>query len=210
MQDIIVVGTGGLAREFTSWCQGYFNIIAYSTTNPSEHAEFKLLGKVYDNEITPELVATKLAVIAVGTPSLKAKIYERLSLLGFEFPTFIHASSVISNLATIKPGVIIAPNCVIGPNAILETMVYLNFGSGIGHDTTVGRFTQINPGVQIGGCSTVGESVLVGSGATILQDLTIGNKATIASGSVVFSNVAASATVMGNPAKRMFALEKQD
>ena len=29
MEKLIVVGTGGLARELTEWCQPYFEIVGY-------------------------------------------------------------------------------------------------------------------------------------------------------------------------------------
>ena len=208
MDKILIVGTGGLAREFTSWCSDYFHIIGYSSENNNEHALFSLPGISYTNDVTPSSVGTELAMIAIGTPFLKAKIYNQLSKVGFKFPSFVHPSSVVAKTANIDEGVIISPNCVISPNVTLKKLSYVNFCCGIGHDTIVGDFTQINPGVQLGGFSVIGDQVLIGSGASILQGVSVGNGATIGSGAVVFSKVSERVTMMGNPAKRMEAFDK--
>jgi sugar O-acyltransferase (sialic acid O-acetyltransferase NeuD family) len=207
MEKVLIYGTGGLARELTSWCSDYFQIVGYSSTNMDEYEVFDLPGTLHSPDVTPSLAGTDLAIIAIGSPSVKAKLYNQLSHLGFKFPSFIHPTSTISQKAIIGEGVIVSPNCVVSPNVTLGKLVYINFCCSIGHDSIVGDFVQINPGSQLGGFSKIGDGVLIGSGSTILQGLTVGNDATVGSGSVVFSKVAANITVMGNPAKRMRAFE---
>jgi sugar O-acyltransferase (sialic acid O-acetyltransferase NeuD family) len=211
MKKIVIVGTGGLAREFSSYFSEYakiVSIIGFSSTNLEEHRLFSLPGKLFEGEITPEKVDTDEVVIAIGSPTVKKRITERLKNLGFAFPSFIHPSSVVSDRAIYGEGVIVSPNCTVSPNVELKDFCYLNFGVGVGHDATLGSFSQINPGVQLGGFSTVGDGTLIGSGSTVLQGVNIGSGVTIASGSVVFSRVADGAIMMGNPAKRMRAFEK--
>jgi len=207
MEKILIVGTGGLAREFSSWCSDYFQIVGYSSENITEHAEFNLSGIVHTGDVTPDKAGTDIVFVAIGTPSLKAKVYKQFSNLGFKFPSFIHPSSTVSDKANIEDGVIISPNCVVSPNVTLNRLVYVNFSCGIGHDTVVGNYVQINPGSQLGGSSKIGDNVLIGSGSIFLQGITVGNEATVGAGSVVLSRVAAGATVLGNPAKRMRSFE---
>ena len=207
MEKILIVGTGGLAREFSSWCSDDFQIVGYSTENITEHAEFNLPGIVHTGDVTPDKAGTDIVFVAIGTPSLKAKVYKQFSNLGFKFPSFIHPSSTVSDKANIEDGVIISPNCVVSPNVTLNRLVYVNFSCGIGHDTVVGNYVQINPGSQLGGSSKIGDNVLIGSGSVFLQGITVGNEATVGAGSVVLSRVAAGATVLGNPAKRMRSFE---
>ena len=88
-------------------------------------------------------------------------------------------------------------------------MAYINFQCGVGHDSLIGDFVQINPGSQLGGFTHVGNRTLIGSGSTILQRVNIGTDVTVASGSVVFAKVVDNSTVMGNPARRVRALEKE-
>ena len=207
MEKILIVGTGGLAREFSSWCSDYFQIVGYWSENATEHAEFNLSGILHTGDVTPDAAGTDIVFLAIGAPSVKAKFYKQFSNLGFKFPSFIHPSSTVSDNVNIGDGVIISPNCVVSPKVTLNRLVYVNFSCGIGHDAVVGNYVQINPGSQLGGFSKIGDSVLIGSGSIILQGITVGNEATVGSGSVVLSKVAAGATVLGNPAKRMRAFE---
>lgn len=211
MHRVVVIGTGGLAREFTSWFHqpgGSLEIVGYASTNHEEHARFGLPGCLFSDEIAPENVGTQEVVIAIADPAVRQKYAETLAARGFVFPSLAHPSSVVSGRAELAEGVVVSPNCVVSTHVRLEKFCYLNFGCGIGHDTFVGAYTQINPGAQVAGRVTVGEGVLIGSGSVVLQDVKVGARATVASGAVVFSRVAEGATVMGNPAKRMRALEE--
>lgn len=208
MKNILVIGTGGLAREFTEWFKTHYNIVAYFSINETEHTQFKLPGKLYTEAVIPDTVGTDLAVVAIASPAIKEKMYEKFAQLGFKFPVIVHPSSVVSELSTLNDGVVISPQCVIGPNTILNKFTYVNFCCGIGHDTTIGSFTQINPGVQIGGACNIGTGVLVGSGATIIQCITVGDTAIVGSGATVFTKVNEATTVIGNPARKLPAFER--
>lgn len=208
MEKLLIVGTGGLARELTEWCQSYFEIVGYSSNVATEHTEFGLKGKLFPNDVSPNMVGTRNALIAIGSPSAKDKIYHQLIQAGFVFPSFVHPSATISKNVSLNDGVVIGPNCVLGPKSYFGLSVYINFSVGIGHDAHVGNFVQVNPGVQIGGFANIGAKTLIGSGATILQGVSVGACATIGSGAVCFGRVADGATVIGNPAKRVRAFEK--
>lgn len=61
----------------------------------------------------------------------------------------------------------------------------------------------MNPGAQLSGFSVDSEENLIGSGSIVLQGVNIGRGVTIPAGSVVFSHVADSSTLIGNPSRRM-------
>lgn len=208
MEKLLIVGTGGLARELTEWCQAYFEIVGYSSNVETEHANFGLKGTLFPNDVSPDVVGTRNALIAIGSPFAKDKIYHQLLREGFVFPSFAHPSATISKNVTLKDGVVIGPNCVIGPKSYFGLSAYINFSVGIGHDAHIGDFVQVNPGAQIGGFANIGTKTLIGSGATVLQGVRIGEFATVGSGAVCFGRVADCATVIGNPAKRVRAFEK--
>lgn len=202
----MVVGSGGLAREFSSFFSGQltdFSIVGFSTTNLDDHRNFSLPGKAFGQEISPDTVGTNNAVIAIGNPVVKKALSDKLRSSGFSFPSFRHPSSIISNSAQLGEGVVVSPNCVVSANAKLESFSYLNFGVGVGHDSIVGSFCQVNPGAQVGGSTRIGSQTLIGSGATVLPRLEIGELVTVGSGSVVLSNIPDNTTVLGNPAKRL-------
>ena len=203
--DVVVIGTGGLAREFSSFFSKEINIVGFSSTNSNEFEDFFLSGEFFGSNITPDMVGTKNAVLAIGSPNAKKAVSEKLKNLGFDFPNFVH-SSVVSATNIVdsnSEGVIISPNCVIGSNVLFSNHVYLNFMVGVGHDTKFESCVQVNPGVQIGGDVSIGEGVLIGSSATIRQGLKISKNCTVGSGAVVLSTVSEGITVIGNPAKRL-------
>ena len=203
--DIVVIGTGGLAREFYSFFSNEVNIIGFSSTNTTEFDNFALRGEFFGSNITPAVVGTNQAVLAIGSPNAKRAVSEKLKILGFEFPNLVHSSAIsATNLSeSTSEGVIISPNCVIGSNVNFAKHIYLNFMVGVGHNTTFESYIQVNPGVQIGGAVLVEEGVLIGSGSTIRQGLKLKKASTVGSGSVVLSPVREGITVLGNPAKRL-------
>jgi len=204
MKKILVIGTGGLAREFISFFSHQVEIVGFSSTNKNEFIEFNLPGIFFEGGITPSTVGTDMCVIAIGSPATKRKISENLKSKGFTFPNLIHTSSVAEiEFCGGTEGVIISPNCTLGSNIKFESHVYVNFMVGVGHDSDFHSYIQVNPGVQIGGFSTIESEVIIGSGATIRQGLKVGQGATVGSGSVVLTSVRTGITVIGNPARRL-------
>lgn len=207
MQKVVFIGSGGVAREVTSWARPLVDIAGYATLDATEHTKFALPGQPFPDDITPELAGTDLAVVAIGLPGVRRKLFDRLAAKGFRFVSLCHPSAVVADNVEIGEGSIICPLVNISPNVSLGRCSYINFCVGIGHDAVLGDFVQVNPGVQIGGFANIGSGVLVGSGATIREGVNVGDDARIGSGSVVLGKVRSDTTVMGNPAKRMRAFE---
>jgi maltose O-acetyltransferase len=112
-------------------------------------------------------------------------------------------------------------HCAYGVNLHFGDGVYLNAGCvildtapvRIGASTMLGPAVQIycaehhkDAGLRIAGIEiarpvTIGEKVWIGGGAIILGGVTIGDGAIVGAGAVVTKDVAAGATVVGNPAR---------
>ena len=207
MERVVFVGTGGVGREVTSWAKKLVDIVGYLTRDAAEHERFGLTGQVFPDDITPDVVGTDLAVMTIGQPALKRKLYHYLSERGFRFKSLVHPSAVVADNIVLEEGAIICPLVNVSPNVTLGRLSYVNFCCGIGHDAQIGDFVQINPGVQIGGFARIGDASLVGSGATIRDGVTVGDEVVVGSGSVVLAKIRSQSTVLGNPAKRMRAFE---
>jgi maltose O-acetyltransferase len=126
-------------------------------------------------------------------------------------------------LASVGDGAVIRSPffCDYGFNIRLGAGTFLNFNCVVLDvvAVTIGAGTQVGPGVQIlaadhprdpgqrraglefGRPVTIGNNVWIGGGALILPGVTIGDDAIIGAGCVVTRNVAAGATVVGNPAR---------
>jgi sugar O-acyltransferase (sialic acid O-acetyltransferase NeuD family) len=207
MQKVVFIGSGGVAREVTAWAREQIDIAGYVTLDAEEHARFDLPGKAFPDRLSPVEAGTNLAVMAVGVPKLKRRLYDRLSEVGFTFVSLVAPNTWVAPGVELNEGAIVCPLVNISCNVRLGKCSYVNFGTGIGHDAIVGNFAQLNPGVQVGGYARIGEDVLVGSGATVREGVSVGDGATVASGAVVMGRVGAGATMMGNPARRFRAFE---
>ena len=126
-------------------------------------------------------------------------------------------------LGEVGPGVVVRPpfHCDYGSNIRLGADVFLNFGCIVLDvvEVAVGEGTQIGPAVQLlaadhprdlaarreglefGRPVRVGRHVWIGGGALLLPGVTVGDGAIIGAGAVVTRDVAAGATVAGNPAR---------
>ncbi len=126
-------------------------------------------------------------------------------------------------LGAVGDDVVIRPpfHCDYGGNIRLGAGVFLNYDCVILDvvGVTIGDATQIGPAVQIytadhprdaaqrrsgvewGRPVRIGANVWIGGGAIILPGVAIGDDAIIGAGSVVTRDVAAGATVAGNPAR---------
>jgi maltose O-acetyltransferase len=126
-------------------------------------------------------------------------------------------------LAAVGEGAIIRPpfHCDYGFNIHLGAGAFLNFNCVILDvvEVRIGDRTQIGPNVQIlaadhprdpverstgresGRPVRIGRNVWIGAGAIILPGISIGDDALVGAGSVVTRDVAAGATVVGNPAR---------
>ena len=193
--DIIVIGTGGLAREFTTYFSNEVNILGYSTTTPQDFKNFNLKGELFPSDLSQNELPTENIVIAIGNPKVKKILHQELSEKGFSFPSIIHNSSIVSESSFIGEGVVISPLSVIGPNTNLKDLVYCNYHVGIGHDSKIGEYTQINSGVQIGGGVNIHCESLIGSNSTLLQSTSLNAPITIGSGSVVIGKKNKSGTI---------------
>ena len=183
--DVIVIGSGGLAREFTSYFSNKVNILGYSTVKPDDIRIFDLNGMIFSDDLIVSELPTKNLVIAIGNPKIKKELYQRLSPKGFNFPSLVHDTAIVSSSAALSDGVIVCPLSIVGPNVRLGILVYCNYHVGIGHDSCIGNFTQVNVGSQIGGGVSIHSESLIGSNSTLLQSSALNAPITVGSGSVV-------------------------
>jgi sugar O-acyltransferase (sialic acid O-acetyltransferase NeuD family) len=140
-----------------------------------------------------------LALLAIGDPEYKKKLYELLEDK-VEFLTYVAPDAFIGKFVTIGEGSVICPRAFIGPSVEIGRAVTVNGGTKLGHDVRIGDYSSLMVDITVGGHSEIGESVYIGSGATIIPSRRIRDRARVGAGSVVIRNVAEGQSVFGNPA----------
>lgn len=150
------------------------------------------------------LQGIKSCYISVGNPSLKEKIYNKISSLeNVLFPTII-APSVkhYKEHNVYGVGNIICDGSILTTNIKLGNFVHLNLNTTVGHDTEIQDFSTISPGCNISGNVNIGKRSFLGTNSTILEELTICEDAVIGANAVVVKNITEAGVYVGIPAKK--------
>ena len=140
-------------------------------------------------------------VVAVGEPGSRELLTHRFQKLGVELVNIIDSTAVISPSARLGKGVIVCEMVLIHAFADISDGVLLQPQVVVGHDIKIGKYSVLGAHCAPGGESTFGEKVYVGMNASIKEKLVIGDDAIISMGAVVYTDVEAGNTVIGNPAR---------
>ena len=210
--DIFVVGAGGLAKDVTLLLEDInsigsknkYNIAGYVINEPRE-SSFMGRDLLSLETFCEMLEGNKKAnvVIAIGTPSVRQDIVNKLGKYDIEYPRLIHPSSKLNPSLNIKDSVTIFSNVILFLDIVIGKHTYIHAGCAIGHDVEIGDFVQMNPCCCISGEVKIGDSCLVGAGSIIHQGVKVGAGCTVGIGSVLFQNLKANTAVFGNPARRL-------
>lgn len=208
MQDIVIFGSGGLAREVAflieqiNSASPQWNILGFVETDA--HRVGEEVGNYHVRYTEDDLFdKTVAAAIGIGSPVVIHKIATRfLERSNISFPNLIHPS-VIRDEPRVKlgRGNILCAGNIFTTDIEIGSFNFFNLNCTYGHDVRIANCCVFNPGINMSGGVEMGSRCLIGTGATILQYLKIGDEVTVGAGSVVTKDVAAGTTVVGVPAK---------
>ena len=208
MEDIVIFGSGGLAREVGFVIEAInrvtprWNVLGFVETDEKRVGE--QVGK-YRVCCTEDQLGEKeiAAVIGIGTPAVIEKIASRFqSIPNVSFPNLVHPNVVWDEeRITLGQGNVICAGNIFTTDIQIGSFNYFNLSCTYGHDARIGNCNVFNPGINLSGGVNMGSRCLIGTGAKILQYLTIGDEATVGAGSVVTKDVPEGTTVVGVPAK---------
>lgn len=169
-----------------------------------EYGDVTVLGDTDDLSFV-NLVGEKCdAFVAIGERSVREKLVETLVEDRKTMPVnAIHDTSVISEMAELGHGNLIAARVTIGPKSKIGSHNLLQASAVLDTWVQVGDYVTIGSGAIINDRVKIGDGAFIGSGAVIVAGIEIGKNARIGAGSVVIENVPAKATYFGNPAKKI-------
>lgn len=144
-----------------------------------------------------------VTVGSIGNPTLRIKLFNLLSEIGYQIPAVIDNSAKVSKYSIIEEGVFIGKQAIVNAGSQIQRGVIINSGSIVEHDCQIGAFSHIAPGAVLGGGVVVGEHSHVGSNATVKQQIHIGSSSIIGMGSVVLRNVESNTMAYGNPCREV-------
>ncbi len=139
--------------------------------------------------------------VAIGNNAVRLDLTRQMQALGFDTPSLIHPSAIVSVSASVGQGTHILPGAIINASATIGDAVIINTGAIIEHDCKIAHGVHVSPGAVLAGEVQIGECSWVGAGAVIINQVKIGANAIVGAGAVVIRDVPDNSTVVGNPAR---------
>ena len=208
MKKLIIIGTGGFAREVvfhaqnslgfkTEWdLKGFLDGDVKLPEEEYKKLKLPLLGDVKNYEIEKDDVF----ICAIADPKVRERLTKIIEDKGGEFMTLIHRTALVSPDAKIGHGCIITAFALIMPDSFVGNHVIFNCRAGNSHDSRVGDFCSFMGNSGIMGNVTVGHRVYFAGGAKALPHAVIEDDAYVGVDSTVFKRVKRGRKVFGVPA----------
>lgn len=179
MQDIVIVGAGGIGRE-AAWIieemnkvENKWNLLGFVDDNNSMWGQtlngYEVLGGL---NVLTSLKSKPQVIVAMANCKVKKDIVENLQG-SFKFATLIHPSVSVSSYVKIGQGTLIYPGVILTVNTTIGNHVLISGNCGIGHDTNIGDYSSILWGSNFSGYDTLGQGCFIGVGTSIAQGISI-------------------------------------
>ncbi len=207
MRDIAIYGCGGFGREVLQILHALnaqvpqWNCLGFVVDSGISHPENVHELRVVDDISAIERGTRADIAIAIGAPTVRRRIAERMGALGHVFPTLVHPRAWIGEQVSLGEGVLVCANACLTTDITVSAHVHLNLSATVGHDSELGAYSTISPGANISGNVTLGEGVDIGTGVTVIQGVSIGEGAVIGAGAAVVRPIPPYCTAVGVPAK---------
>ena len=140
---------------------------------------------------------------AVGSNSIRSKLYEFLKKNGCKQVFLIDDTAYVSPKTDLGESTLIGPMATVNSGTTIGKACIINTGAIIEHECTIGDFSHVAPGAVLAGNVIVGSKTFLGANCVVKQGITIGDNVTIGAGAVVVKDVPKGQTWVGNPAKKL-------
>lgn len=140
------------------------------------------------------------AILAVGDPSARRALVERLNPRGLDWQTFVDRRSVVGREAELGRGTIVLSFAMIASSVKLGSFCFIYAYARVGTGSEIGAYTSVLTGASVGE-SSIGEECLLGLNSACLGGAVLANRVTVAPMTLVRRPVPAGALVAGYPAR---------
>ena len=174
-RDIIVLGSGGLAREVAMVVERVnarehrWRFRGFIAATLEEAGRDLGMGKVLGDDAW--LLGSDLEadlVVAVGYPKIRAGILARyLESAGrFGFPNLVHPTSSLDfRRVELGRGNVVTAGVAMTCDIDIGDFNLFNLNMTVGHDAVIGSCNVLNPSVNVSGGVRIGDRVLAGTGS---------------------------------------------
>lgn len=208
MKRLIIIGAGDLGQQIDHFvtADNQFEVVGFVDdwqTKGSLVNGKPIMGCIDDLVSLFEKGLFDETIIGVGYKhfGFRKLLFERFHGV-VPFGTFVHSSCYVDSTAEIGKGVVMYPRCIVDRNALIKDNVFVNWGTGIGHDSILEPHSFFAPMVHLAGLVHIGEMCMLGIGAIAIDHIFIADSTIIGGGTVVVKNIETpNGVYVGNPAR---------
>lgn len=191
---MLIIGTGGLAKDLVSCLdRDYRHETFYFFNDKEDLSDLLFMGRYPIIKSLDDLQLhiknnDNRFVSAIANPILRYKMNARVEKMGGILTTLTNLHNV-SQFSTVENGCIIQPDIIISSDVHIGEGTFINCGTIIGHDVTVGKYCSFGPGVRVLGKVSIGEFSYIGCNVVIMPGVKIGKKVRIGVGKIIDKDV---------------------
>jgi|SRR5450755_75713 len=219
MKNVIIVGSGAVAAELTSYIEddnihsekkNYLNILGYLDFKENINKywrKYKFKQPVISDIYTYHPQVDDHFIIGISdidfrTKMIRALLEKKASIVGFA-----HYSTIIASSAILGIGNIIYPHCIIGPNSIIGDYNLFTSYSFISHDCIIGNSNFFSTS-GISGNVKIGNNNFLGIRSTIMPELSVGDRNIIQAGMIVDRSIENDSTIFHRFKEKILVIRK--
>lgn len=220
MKNLIIVGTGAVAAELTSYieddnvklgCEDKITIkgyIDYKDNIEKFWSKYKLEAPVIcDIDDYKPSTDTEI-LVGISDIQFRNFVIKKLIEKKAKFSNYIHSSVIIPKTTRLGIGNIIYPFCIIGPNTSIGNFNMITAYSFISHDCKIGNGNFFST-TGLAGRVEVGNNNFFGIRSTIIPKLSIGSNNIIQAGMIVDKNISDNSTIFHRFKEKIIAIPKK-
>ena len=197
MKKIAIYGAGGFGREVAWLAESFenkYNVVCFVDDDPSGKGKVINDIPVFDFTELKHRFPGIAVVAAIGSPSTRQAVMEKVENAGFKSENLIHPRTEMSRWIELGEGTVICAGCILTTNITIGKQVQINLDCTIGHDVIMRDYTTLAPGVHVSGWVHFGKRVYVGTGAVLINGteknpLIIGDDVIIGAGACVTKSI---------------------
>lgn len=140
----------------------------------------------------------------------RLEIQEYLESYGLTALIAKHPTAFVADNVKIGAGSQVLANSSVCVETIIGRGCIINTGAIVDHECRIDDGVHICPGAHLAGCVDVGRYSTIGTGAVILPRIRLGERVVVGAGSVVLEDVPPYTIVVGNPARVIRKIIKEE
>ncbi len=180
MRDLVIIGNGVYAQMMYDYIQltKFGNVIYFAVEETYRNEDFVkgievISIKKFKETVNIEDVQLIMGIGYTKMSDVRKRIYEELTLLGYEFINFIHPSATISPDAVIGKGNNILEGVIVEMGVTIGNANLFFAGSIVGHESYIGNYNTFSINAVTAGCVTVKNNCFLGVSSATKDHITL-------------------------------------